>query len=218
MRGLVIGDTHTPYHHPKTISFLTSLRRIIKPDYVVHIGDLGDQHAWSSHEKQPEAKGSKDEDEATLTFCRELYKVFPVVKACIGNHDLRLARKCVSAGVPRRLHKSIAEIYESPSGWDWQDSHVIDGIAFIHGEGYSGNRAAVKAALNNRLPTVIGHLHALAGVEYEAGPFGYIWGASTGCLIDPQAAAHSYGKKYPRKPMIGALGIYDGVPAFYPMN
>ena len=35
---LIISDTHFPYHHSDTISFLKEIKSVYKPDKIVHIG------------------------------------------------------------------------------------------------------------------------------------------------------------------------------------
>lgn len=218
MRVLAIGDTHAPFNHPDALDFLATLKRRYRPHVVVHIGDLGDQHGWSRHERQPDAPGQADEDSQCLEFCHQLYKLFPRVKACIGNHDVRLSKKCVKAGVPSRLHRTIPEIYESPDGWTWDDGYIVDGVAYMHGDGYSGLDAALKCARDNRISTVIGHIHSVGGIRWVASQFSRIFGASTACLIDPKSIAMSYGKRYPARPVLGSMIVIDGVPQFVPME
>jgi metallophosphoesterase superfamily enzyme len=217
-RILILPDLHAPFHHPGALDILADLRRVHKPDSVVCIGDLGDQHGWSRHDRSPDAPGQADEDLATLSFCRSLYKVFPKASACVGNHDARLARACSRAGIPSRLHRTVAEVYDSPPGWQWSDSHVIDGVAFIHGEGYSGKDGALKAAKDNRVNTVIGHIHSAAGVQYSAGPFSTIWGLAVGCLVDSASIGMAYARSCAAKPVLGAGLIVDGIPMFIPMR
>jgi predicted phosphodiesterase/5-methylcytosine-specific restriction endonuclease McrA len=171
VRILTISDTHAPYQHPGALDFLADLKRKHKPELVVCLGDLGDQHGWSRHERLPDALGQADEHDATLAFCRALYKIFPRALACVGNHDTRLAKRCVRAGIPSRLHRTVREVYDSPQEWVWADNHLADGIAFMHGEGYSSKDAALKAAKDNRMSTCIGHIHSAAGVQYTAGAF-----------------------------------------------
>ncbi len=218
MNILVIPDLHAPFHHPEALAFLRSMKNIWDPDVVVCLGDLGDQHGWSRHERMPDAPGQGDEDELCLDFCSGLYRLFPVVRACIGNHDDRLAKRCVRAGVPSRLHRTVAEIYNSPVGWEWKNSHLIDGLAFTHGEGFSGREAAIKCAIVNRVSTSIGHVHSAAGVTYTAGPYSTIWGMSCGCLIDENAPGFAYAKKSAARPVLGCGVIMSGVPHFEPLR
>lgn len=218
MKILAIPDTHAPFAHPRALDFLAALRKGFRPDAVVHLGDLGDQHGWSRHGRLPDAPGQGDEDSATVEWCRAIYRLFPHVLACEGNHDTRLAAACSRAGIPSRLHRTIPEVYGSPPGWDWAESHTVDGIVFEHGEGYSGADAAVKAAINNGANTVIGHIHSVAGVRYSCFRSRCIFGASAGCLVDPRAVGLSYARKCVRKPVLGCLLIENRVPRFVPLE
>jgi hypothetical protein len=218
MNVLVIPDLHAPFAHPASLDFLADLRRTHKPASVVCIGDLGDQHGWSRHDRLPDAPGQADEDAATLAFCRSLYKLSPKVLACVGNHDARLARRCVRAGIPSRLHRTVAEIYGSPPGWVWADRHTLDGVAFQHGDGYSGRDGALKAAINNRRNTVIGHIHSAAGTFYAAGAYDTVWGLAVGCLVDCESLGMAYARASAARPVLGAGLILDGVPLFIPLR
>jgi predicted phosphodiesterase len=218
VRILTISDTHAPYQHPGALDFLADLKRKHKPELVVCLGDLGDQHGWSRHERLPDALGQADEHDATLAFCRALYKIFPRALACVGNHDTRLAKRCVRAGIPSRLHRTVREVYDSPQEWVWADNHLADGIAFMHGEGYSSKDAALKAAKDNRMSTCIGHIHSAAGVQYTAGAFSTIWGMSAGCLVDPTSYGLAYAKTNAAKPVLGTGLILDGIPMFVPLR
>lgn len=215
MRILAIGDTHAPYHHPGALDFLSDLRRKHEPEVVVHIGDLGDQHGWSrKHGRSPNALGQKEELDAARAFCADLYKLFPAVKACIGNHDLRLARMADAAGIPADLVASIPEIYESPEGWDWQLYHQIDGCTFIHGDGSFGPDPAKTVALHLGTSAVIGHFHMNSGGGWINTHFGRRFAFHTGCLINDKHAAFDYAASKIRRPALGSAVILDGVPQF----
>ncbi len=217
MRVLVISDLHAPFNHPDAIDFLRDVKKRYKTDTTVCIGDLGDQHGWSRHGRDPNAMGQGDEDEACVEFCRALYKLVPNALACIGNHDKRLARSCSRSGVPARLHRTIAEIYDSPVLWHWGDAHELDGIVYQHGEGFSGQNSALRAAQINRCSTVIGHIHAWAGVQYHSNGINTIFGMNVGCLADSSSVAFNYAKCSPNKQTLGCGVVLDGLPIFVPM-
>ena len=126
-------------------------------------------------------------------------------------------RKPFKAGIPRQLIKTNAEILEAPKGWRWSESWEIDGIMYEHGEGFSGQQGALKAAQANMQSTVIGHLHAFAGIQYYANARHLIWGFNAGCLIDRHHPSFNYGKYIKSKPIIGVGIIEDGIPRFVPL-
>ncbi len=149
----------------------------------------------------------------------KLYKLFPKVDVCVSNHTSRPYRLASSVGVPARFLKGYNDWMEAPKGWRWNDRYIVDGVLYIHGEGYSGKYGALNAAQANRMSTVIGHLHSFASVIYSAGPNDLIFGMNSGCLIDSKTYAFRYGKHLKNKPTIGAAVVMDGLQAtFYPMN
>src|SRR5215469_8367160 len=90
---LDIGDTHSPFAHPDALDFLADLKHEWKPDVAVHVGDLGDQYGWSRHGRQdPDSPGQGREWDEAIAWNKQLYKIFPNIRACIGNHDKRLAK------------------------------------------------------------------------------------------------------------------------------
>lgn len=218
MRILAIGDTHSPFAHPNTLDFLADLKRCIKPDLVVHIGDLGDQYGWSKHGRQdPDSPGQGEECSQMVAWNQKLYKAFPKVKACIGNHDKRLAKAANRAGIPSRLIRSLQDVYESPPGWEWAENYVLDGVAFAHGVGFGGADCAIKAARSFCQSCVIGHNHSVGGVRWLSSELTRIFGCSAGCLVDAEAVAMAYAKESAAKPVLGSVAVLHGVPQFLPM-
>ena len=59
-RVLIISDTHIPYHVKELIPFLRELKKIVKPDKVIHIGDELDKHAMSFHDSDPDLTSAGD--------------------------------------------------------------------------------------------------------------------------------------------------------------
>ncbi len=216
---LTISDTHAPFAHKDALDFLSDLKRRYKPDRVVHIGDLGDQYGWSRHgDRDPDSPGQAEEYEECLKWCYQLYKLFPKVDACVGNHDERLAKAARRAGIPARLYKSVREIYESPRGWKWQQSYLIDDVAYTHGEGFCGLDCAIKAARFFCRSCVIGHTHSVGGVRWVCSEYARVFGCSTGCLVDPESFGLAYSRKFAAKPVLGSAVIIDGIPQFIPMG
>ncbi len=214
---LAMPDIHFPAHHPDTFEFLKHIKKTYQPNAIVCLGDEIDAAALGDWDKDPDQPGAGDELTKAIDYLKELYKIFPNVKVCTSNHTSRIYRRAHKAGMPKRLMRSYNEILEAPKGWVWEDRWEIDGVIYEHGEGFSGQQGALKAAVQNMQATVIGHLHSYAGIQYYANAKHLIWGFNAGCLIDRHHAAFNYGKHIKAKPIIGVGIIEAGVPRFVPM-
>lgn len=212
---LVIPDTHFPFHHEKTILFLKALKKEYRPDIIVHLGDEVDAHALGKWDSDPDGMSAGFELRAALEQLKELYDIFPKVAVCESNHGKRPFRKAFESGIPRAYMRAYREFMEAPSGWEWRDVWDLNNVIYLHGEGYTGRDGAIKAALNNRKSTVIGHIHSWGGIQYSAVQSGLIFGLNSGCLIDHDAYAFKYAKNYPHKATMGASIVYSHREAYF---
>jgi hypothetical protein len=217
-RVLFIPDLHTPFHHPDAFDFLAECNRALSPSRIVCAGDEADQHALSQYESDPDGHSAGTEFELSREALSELARLFPVMALCDSNHMVRYLKKAFRAGIPSVYMKSYQAAYEAPPGWIWRDSWLIDGVMYIHGEGFSGKDGAYKACVQYRRPVVMGHLHSFAGVQYNNNGDTQIWGMNAGCLIDAQRYAFKYAKHVPHKPCIGVGLVDHGTPHWFPMR
>lgn len=212
---LAIPDLHAPYHHQDAIDFLNDVYREFKPTRIVCLGDEIDFHALSFHDKEPGLYSAGREFEEAKRFLKKLYKAFPVVQCCISNHTSRPYRVAHKAGLPSNMILDYKALFEAPKGWSWHYRIIIDQVCFEHGDPGSGRNAAYKAMLENRMSTVIGHVHGHAGVQYSANPFNQTFWMNAGCLIDIDSLAFAYGNKYRNKATLGCGIIREGVDAYF---
>jgi predicted phosphodiesterase len=199
---LVIGDPHEPFCVKGYLEFCKRIYKAFNCKRVVCAGDLVDNHSISYHEHDPELWSPLKEMEETDKKLKKWFKAFPEVYLCRGNHDQLVDRKGKTVGLPKRCFKEYREIWSLPDGWVDDFEFIFDNVKYIHGTGYSGKYAHVQAAYDNRMSTVMGHLHAVAGVEYMANSNDIIFGMSVGCGIDTKALAFAYGKGFRRKPIV----------------
>lgn len=214
---LAISDLQIPFEHKDALEFLKWVKGKYKPTKVVNIGDEVDMHALSDYDHDPDGYSAGHELEKSIERLQEYYKLFPQTLVCTSNHTARPFRRAHKFGIPRAYLRDYAEFLKAPKGWVWSDKHEIDGVAYEHGEGQSGPLGALKAALANMQPTVIGHLHSHAGIQYSANSKHLIYGFNVGCLIDVNSYAFAYGKKLTQKPIIGVGIITKGIPQYVPM-
>ncbi len=215
-RVLVIPDLHCPFQHPGAIKFLSQIAREFKPTKVVCTGDEIDSYGVSRFGRDPDAMGQGEELRRAVAALKPLYRLFPVVQVCESNHTWRPFKRAAEGQLPRAFLRSIGDVLEAPRGWTWAPWHKIGGVLYCHGEGFSGAAGALKAARDYRCNTVIGHLHAYAGVQYCAGRDSTVWGMNVGCLIDDNAVAFSYAKYFANRATLGCGIVEGGVPTFVP--
>lgn len=137
------------------------------------------------------------------------FKAFPNVLMCLGNHDRRVDLKGKHVGLPRDVFKPFREIWNLPSGWKEDFSHEIDGVIYQHGTGFSGDSAHIKSAQANRQSTVIGHTHSVLATDYMVSEKDRIFGMNVGCGIARKTYAFSYGRDFPKKPVLGCGVVTD---------
>jgi hypothetical protein len=217
-RGLLIGDLHVPYQHPDAIPFLLALHEKYNFDWIGSVGDEIDGHALSFHDHDPDLLSPGHELEAAIKVMEPLYKAFPKVHLAESNHGSMVFRKGKHHGLPRHVLKSYREILCAPEGWTWDFELRIQfptgRKTSIH-HAYSSN---VLLASQRRATSLIqGHVHTKMGVQYWGNYDEVFFAAQTGCLIDDKQLAYAYNKNQVERPMLGSLGLFDGIPREFPM-
>ena len=216
-RILVIPDLQIPFEHPDALAFIKAVRKEIKPDHIVNVGDEVDQMALSRFDPDPAGDGPSVELAKSIERLQDWYKAFPEMKVCESNHTARIYKKAFLAGIPEEYLRDTHEWLQSPPGWQWQNVWEIDGVRFEHGDAQGGMYAARNLAIRNRASTVIGHHHSHGAVFYVANDHEMIFGMNVGCLIDFDSIAFRYGKQSAFKPTLGCGVVIEGVPFFIPM-
>lgn len=221
-RILVIPDLHAPYHHPDALAFLIAVTARYKPTLVINAGDETDGHAMSFHDSDPNLDSAGPELEKAIAFLAQVEAVFPNMLVCHSNHGSLLYRKAKHFGIPVQYLKTYREVLfpnGKGQGWSWNYEWQIqlpDGSVtnFRHQAG--SNKLGVAAHLNQNL--VVGHEHGKFQLEYAQSTGKQYWAMVTGCLINPDHPAFSYGENYMGKPILGCAVIIDSVPQLIPMR
>jgi len=216
-RVLHIPDLHAPFIHRDALRFCKYIYKTYKCNKVVFAGDVVDNAAISYHETNPDGMSAGDELVAAQKAIKPWVKAFPKATVTIGNHDCLSKRKAHTYGIPEFMIRDYSEIYDTP-GWDWVIETEVDGVLYLHGKGY-GKSAALNTALMERRSIAQGHAHSFAGVQFSTSTKDRIFGLNSGCLIDIDAYAFAYQKKFSVRPVLGASVIIDGIqPIFIPMK
>jgi hypothetical protein len=208
---------HAPFTHADAIDFLSTVADEYQPDEVICLGDELDNHAISYHESDPDGFSAGMELDLAVAWLEKLYQLFPEGKSCESNHTSLPYRRVKSAGLPKALLREYRDVLGAPLGWEWADRFVVDDVIYTHGEEWGGMYAMKKAMLHSGRNVVMGHLHSNFGVLYHATRDALTWGAAAGCLVDSSSYAMAYGRKYPRKPILGCVVVSDGYPRCIPM-
>lgn len=216
-----ISDLQAPFEHQDALEFVKYVVKTFGKNATheefMNMGDEVDQHTLGRYASDPDGFSGLAEIEAARDQLKPWFKEFPKMKVCISNHTWRVYKRAFDIGIPSVFMRSIGEVYGAPKGWKWDNRWIIDGICFEHGEGVSGETAALKAAMQNRMSTVIGHQHSHGGIIHSGTFHNTIWGMNTGCLIDVEKYAFSYGVKLRKKPTLGMGCIVNSIPYFIPM-
>ncbi len=209
-RVLVIGDTHEPFTHPDYLQHCIDTYKRFDCNHVVHIGDLGDFAGITFHETNPDGLGVIEEMSLMKNKIKKWNEAFPKVTVLIGNHCRRIARKMVGAGIPSMWIPSYPTIYGT-KGWKYTDSVIVDGVLYEHGEAGT----ARTRCLHNQMPTVQGHLHTQAFVEYFKGKSKNkdLFAMQVGTGIDFNSYAFNYAKRG-KQPQLSCGVVLEGKEAF----
>lgn len=215
---LFIGDTHIPFERSDYLDFILKVKNEFKCDEVYHVGDIVDLHSVSYHERDPDGMSAGDEFEKTMDSLEPWKKCLPNINICAGNHDQLITRQARTSGLPSRAIKTVPDMFEFPSGWDYQEQYIIDNGAVrakvFHGQAYSGRYPHVTALTDNMMSVIIGHCHSVSGVYYKANEDTTMFGMSVGSGIDRHKYAFRYASGSGRKPIISCGLLLGGVTPF----
>ncbi len=194
-----------PFEHKHYLSFCKRIEKAFKCNNVVHIGDLCDNNAISFWEKDPDGWSPADEMKQADKHLKPWFKAFPKVSFCIGNHDRLPDRKGKHVGLPRRCFRPFREMWKLPKGWIDDFAFIYDNVCYQHRA--SGQYGYIKAAIDNRMSTVTGHLHSHVGVGWIANERDLIFGMGVGSGINRRKYAFNYGRQFRRKPIISCAVV-----------
>lgn len=213
---LVIPDIHLPAQHPAWLHFLVDIYNQYDCDSVVCIGDIVDHHCISFHDAHPEGPSAIEEYQRVFEVIDQMYRTFPDMDVCIGNHDNRPQRIANKYGIPDVYMRDLKTVWGTPN-WNWDYSFEDEDVYYFHGSG-GGKTPALNKANSMAMSVVMGHCHSVMGVHWGAGPKQRWFGMDTGCLIDVDALQFDYGKHMIKKPILGCGVVLDGVPNVIPLK
>lgn len=217
-RVLIIGDLHFPYEHRDTFRFLLALKKKLKPDRVIQIGDEVDFHAISFHASDCDLYSAGDELKLATEKIKLLESIFPVLDLLESNHGSLVYRKAKEHGLPKHLFKAYNQIYGVSGKWQWHFDLTLklsNGSSCYFHHGKSAN--PIKTSQTMGMSYVGGHFHERFEIQYWANSLGLYFAAQTGCLVDDKSLAMSYNNNNLKRPILGSLFIENGHPRLIPM-
>ncbi len=217
---LILSDLHFPFHNIDIFSFYSRLKREIKPDLVISVGDEIDGHAWSFHQSETDAMGPDNEFNEALKCMKKLYKIFPEMHVLHSNHGSLHHRKAKAGSIPSAFIKSYRDAFQAPKDYHWHSifkPYMSNGeqVYFHHGMGSNAYNNAVDLGMS----MVQGHHHGKLEAVQKFCPLKgqSLFGMTVGCSIDPKAYAFRYGHEASKKPKIGCGLILNSSPIIVPM-
>jgi hypothetical protein len=220
-RVLVIPDTHAPYHHIDTIRFLKAVKKkyLTKSSLVMHLGDEIDSASMSFHDKDPDLEFSTSSELKTAKkMIANLEKVFPELYLCDSNHGSLVYRRAKKHGLPLSVLKSYQEILETPN-WKWYEDYELSTnlgkVYLCHGKSSTYGKLAKEMSCSS----VQGHFHGKFEITWHKTLRREIFNCFSGCLVDRDHLAFSYGKNHLPKPILGCTVISkEGYPRLIKME
>lgn len=216
---LLISDTHIPYSHPDYLVFLASIKKIYKPDIIIHGGDEVDCHAISFHDSDSSLLNADAElDRAIEELQDGMHMMFPKMYLLESNHGSLIYRKMKSNGLPIRHLKPLPELYGTPK-WSWHEDILLlteQGPTYIcHGK-TSAYGKLCKEMMTNAIQF---HFHGKAEITYHKSVMGTRYNMYCGCLVDETSMAMAYARNNLPK-AVHAVGFINqlGNPYLIRMN
>lgn len=218
-RLLIVSDLHLPFQKPEAFDFLEKVKKEVKPDCVISIGDIVDfASVQVTRPSDPNLESPYFEVERTKKEIRKLEKLFPKMQICFGNHDLRLMRRAELVGIPRSLLKDLNCILEVKARWTWHDKIVVklpnqQPLYLTH----NFKRNALASSKELGCSFIQGHYHTSLSCEYWSSPTSLNFAMNVGCLINPKSEAFRYQKNFIKRPILGCGAVIDSSPHLYSM-
>lgn len=128
--ALIVPDTHVPYHDEKAVSVVIALAKEIKPDLLIHLGDLVDCYSISRYEKNPVRRDSLQSDlDGAKRILWRLAEAAPQARRILfaGNHEDRFRRAVWSL---QGIHRELANLDKFQQALSWPSLLDLDGIGF----------------------------------------------------------------------------------------
>lgn len=202
-RFVAFGDTHIPYEDVPALLEVLEVIKWYKPDLIVHIGDLLDGYAVSSHPAKKQGLLIQQEIDMGKAFLSHLRSIQPEawIHLVQGNHTERLERLLINKapalrslqclGWPKLLELDRWKIGFTPYPDVWEPWGEKGLFQFKHGTSARNSHPGATRWHYMRnagfASGCSGHTHRGGVSIRKANGFTQVW-AETGHLCGPQAS------------------------------
>lgn len=164
--GLIVPDTHAPYHDVKAWKLMLKVARSLKISWMVCMGDLGDFYAVSDHDKIADRASKLTEELDSVNACLDdLDGLGANEKMFVeGNHSDRLRRYLMK-------HPELFGVITVPKllrlrerGWSYTPykRHTKHGkVHYTHDVGVSSRNAIFRSLDLYQHSVITGHTHRM---------------------------------------------------------
>jgi len=199
--ALLWGDTHVPFHDPSVLAIVQAIAEDMKPDFLVHMGDLLDCRMLSRFDKDPDRKESQqDEIDQARAHLATMRLASPQSRFIWleGNHCDRLRRSLWALDGPAAVLAQLTNFKKAitwPALLGLEDLRIefvpygeqskraaLPKFILKHGNivaSKSGATAVREQARYNK-SGASGHTHRLGVIWHRDADGSHMW-AETGC-------------------------------------
>lgn len=189
VKGMILPDTHAPYHNKTSWELVTHVVQEWGPEIVVDLGDHFDCYAVSQHRKDPSRRANIREE---IELAREMLHIFddcPYKYFVEGNHEWRLVRYLMDFApevYELLLSRTKGDLFGlKEDGWmvtPYMQALTLGKLQVTHDLDKAGEPAIHDAMASFMDNVIIGHTHLLRyvvkgtafGVPHLGASFGWL--------------------------------------------
>ncbi len=217
---VAIGDLHCPFTCMEAFDQIIKIIEVVKPDYIV---TLGDQYDFFSASKFPKQIIIKPQDEVDSAYkmlkeiFRRIHEASPNSKkySLRGNHDIRPIKRLIESAPELMPFFDFDRFFDFPNFENIRDAREvleIDGVVYTHGFLTSGLH--MKKFMR---PVVHGHLHR-GGLRVDKIDGKWLFELDAGYVGNPSSVAFNYTPTKENRWTKGVGLITEFGPSFIPFE
>lgn len=210
-RAVFIPDTHVGVeideelsHDERAWQLVIDIIKEIKPDYIFHLGDLGEYHATTGHPKHPQIRALlKDEIYEVIKKLKQLREAAPnsEIELVEGNHTFRVARYIQSRAPDLFDTIRIEELLKLDElnikfhRYGPNQLVKVPGVTDLYCRHEPYGASAQASAKNAMVNLIHGHTHRLNKEPITSADGRTFTSIGAGCLVNKNCKLYDYVKK-----------------------